>query len=60
MKYQTEVDGHRKERGVCGKVVFDKKTAQTKKNWLMTHGVADDLRIYPCKRCAGWHLTSSI
>lgn len=39
-----------------GKVIYDKRGATTAKNkrYEEDHQV---LRIYPCKRCQGWHLT---
>lgn len=41
----------------CGKVCFDKKTAQTKKNYLEKHN-GKRLRIYQCPLCDyAWHLT---
>lgn len=46
------------ESGRCGKKVYDKKTAQTKRNFLMNSGKEKYMRIYPCKGCNGWHLTS--
>lgn len=42
----------------CGKVCFDKKSAQTKRNSLIRRGNARDLRIYQCDRSNYWHLTS--
>ncbi len=48
----------RKTIGKCGKVCFDKKSAQTKKNWLEEKGKEKHLRIYACDQCDGfWHLT---
>lgn len=47
----------RRSKGVCGKVIFDKKTAQTKKNFLERRGNERELRIYYCEECNGWHLT---
>lgn len=46
-----------KERCKCGKVCLDKKTAQTKKNYL--HGKGNDkaFRIYQCPVSNWWHLT---
>lgn len=42
----------------CGKKVsYDKRGAQTARN----RRIAEDnlyLRIYPCNKCRGWHLTS--
>lgn len=42
---------------VSGKVIYDKKGAQSSKNSRFD---ADHvpLRIYPCPHCSGWHLTS--
>lgn len=40
-----------------GKTKFDKKTATTAKNARMKEDHVA-LRIYPCPKCNGWHLTS--
>ncbi len=40
-----------------GKVVFDKRTAQSKKNFLEKLGRERSLRIYHCPACNGWHIT---
>lgn len=41
----------------CGKSCFDKRSAQTKKNYLEKHH-GKRLRIYQCDVCIGaWHLT---
>lgn len=42
----------------CGKVSFDKKTAQTKRNFLLNRGNDKVLRIYQCPDSDWWHLTS--
>jgi hypothetical protein len=40
-----------------GKKIYDKKGATTLKNKTMElHHI--EMRIYPCPRCNGWHLTS--
>lgn len=57
MNQKEDYTGHSRERGVCGKVKFDKKSAQTKRNWLMKKGREDLLRIYHCEFCNAWHLT---
>lgn len=44
----------------CGKVGFDKKTAQTKRNQLVKKGNAKALRIYPCPESDTWHLTKKV
>lgn len=49
----------RKKICVCGKVCFDKKSAQTKKNWLTKRGKEKFLRIYQCSQADYWHLTST-
>ena len=52
---------NRKDKGPCGKICFDKKGAQTKKNWLERRGNEKLLRIYPCSDCNGaWHLTKRL
>lgn len=57
----TQLFRQHKPRGDCGKVRFDKKTAQSKKNYLEKLGKEKYLRIYPCPICIGqpWHLTKS-
>ena len=45
------------EYSPCGKSCFDKKTAQTKKNFLEKHR-GKRLRIYLCPKCEAWHLTN--
>ena len=40
-----------------GKVRFDKKGAQTSKNFRMKREHTK-LRIYNCPECNGWHLSS--
>ena len=42
---------------VCGKVMFDKKGAQSKRNSLLRMGREKNLRIYQCPQSDGWHLT---
>lgn len=49
----------RKKICVCGKVCFDKRSAQTKKNWLVKKGREKFLRIYQCDQSNYWHLTST-
>lgn len=49
----------RRPRGRCGKIKFDKRTAQTKRNALEREG-RERLRIYSCDECDAWHLTSKI
>lgn len=46
---------------ICGKVCFDKRTAQTKKNSLEEMGNRGKFRIYQCPSSGDrwWHLTSS-
>ena len=43
-------------RCACGKVMFDKKTAQTKRNQLEHQG-RERMRIYQCPESDMWHLT---
>lgn len=50
-------DNGRSKLGECGKVCFDKKSAQTKMNWLLKQGKARYLRIYQCPICNSFHLT---
>lgn len=43
------------------KVIYTKKEAQTKLKYLIDSGrwnKKDLGRIYPCKSCSGWHITS--
>lgn len=47
----------RNKRCKCGKISFDKKTAQTKRNDLLNRGNERFLRIYKCNRSNYWHLT---
>lgn len=42
---------------LCGKVSFNKKDAQTKRNHLIDKGIERYLRIYPCPQSNTWHLT---
>lgn len=54
--------GNKRPRCRCGKVSFDKKSAQTKKNSLERRGNSEKLRIYPCPKSGKdgfWHLTST-
>ena len=55
-EYFTDLGGERKKRCACGKVCFDKKTAQTKKNFLENSG-GEKLRIYQCDMSDWYHLT---
>lgn len=41
----------------CGKISFDKKGAQTKRNQLLKWGNQRNLRIYQCPESDTWHLT---
>ena len=41
----------------CGKVCFDKKSAQSKRNSLIRMGKERYLRIYQCDISDCWHLT---
>lgn len=43
----------------CGKVCFDKKTAQTKRNQLERMGGEKYLRVYQCPQSDYWHLTKA-
>ena len=54
-----EIEGfnQRKPIGVCGKICFSKKSAQTKKNWLEFRGRIKKLKIYQCPQCNAWHMT---
>jgi hypothetical protein len=47
----------RPPRGRCGKVCYEKKTAQTKKNMLEHRGLEWGLRIYACPQCNAWHIS---
>lgn len=51
-------DYERRKRCKCGKISFDKKTAQTKMNDLIRRGKERFLRIYQCPKSDSWHLTS--
>jgi len=44
----------------CGKVMFTKIEAQTKRNWLLKRGNERYLRIYPCPESNTWHLTKTM
>ncbi len=49
-------------RPICstsGKVIFSKKDALTKKNYLMKIGRERNLRAYECEDCGWWHLTKN-
>ena len=41
----------------CGKVGFDKKGVQTKRNFMLNLGKQKYLRIYQCNMSNYWHLT---
>ena len=56
----TEASVFRRPRCPCGKIGFDKKGAQTKRNSLKGRGRIDELRIYPCPRSSEWHLTKRL
>lgn len=43
---------------LSGKVMFDKKGAQTAANERLRKD-HEELRIYPCPTCNHWHLTST-
>jgi len=43
----------------CGKVCFDKRGAQTKKNMLEKTGRQKHIRIYQCDRSPHWHITKA-
>ncbi|MES2707160.1 MAG: hypothetical protein V4726_11220 [Verrucomicrobiota bacterium] len=46
----------------CGKTIYpDKRAAATARNaWMHSHhNRPDHLRIYACRSCNGWHLTSN-
>ncbi len=54
--------GHKADKSFCietGKTIFDKRGAETARNkrWEEAHV---GLRIYPCRFCGGWHLTSQV
>ena len=55
----THPSEERKRRGICGKVCFDKKTAQTKKNFLEKLA-RERLRVYSCPSCNCFHLTKKL
>lgn len=59
-KFTNAVNYERHPRGTCGKIIFSKKDAQTKRNTLMKLGNEKYLRIYPCDICSGWHLTKAV
>ena len=42
----------------CYKHAYARKQALTQKNTLIKRGYAKYLRVYKCKRCHSWHLTS--
>ena len=50
----------RKPLCICGKIGFDKKTAQSKRNWLLKKGTIKELRIYQCNQSDYWHLTKAM
>lgn len=58
MRFQnTAIPLDRKESCKCGKVCFDKRGAQTRRNELIKHGREKYLRIYQCDLSNAWHLT---
>jgi hypothetical protein len=58
MKY-FDIEHRRNICSTSGKVMFDKRGAQTKMNYLLKIGTERNLRIYPCPNCGGWHLSSN-
>ena len=48
-----------KKTCACGKISFDKKGAQTRRNSLYRKG-GEELRIYQCPLSDTWHLTHNI
>ena len=54
MENETQ-DG--KLRCICGKVNYDKRTAQSLRNSLLKAGRAKYLQIYQCPLSDKWHLT---
>lgn len=54
-----EIGLGRSPRCRCGKVCFDKKGAQTKKNFLERIGNERSLRIYKCNKSNWWHMTKT-
>jgi len=50
-------DFSRRPIGPCGKIMFGKKDAATKRNSLLKMGNEKHLRIYQCPQCNAWHLT---
>ncbi len=62
MSYQqaATADTSRYPICTCGKIALDKKSAQTKRNWLLKKGSAKDLRIYQCDFSNCWHLTKQV
>jgi hypothetical protein len=57
---QYKQEGVRADVSFCGKKVkFDKKAAVSAANlrWEEDHM---RLRIYPCHKCGGWHLTKQV
>lgn len=49
----------RKPTCICGKVMFDKKGAQTKRNFMVEKEGVEELYIYQCNYSPyAWHLTS--
>lgn len=60
MRYQNEaIPLERKETCKCGKVSFDKRGAQSRKNELIHMGKERYLRIYQCDLSDSWHLTKT-
>src|ERR1039458_3666500 len=53
-------DLERRAKCRCGKVSFDKRGAQGKRNQLMKLGKVKKLRIYQCPLLDTWHLTSNV
>lgn len=44
----------------CGKIGWDKRGAQTKRNSLLKRGNRAEFRIYQCDESDTWHLTKQL
>ena len=45
-------------RKPCGKITYRSKATAERKMLKLLNSGREEIRVYPCARCHGWHLTS--